>query len=114
MKFCALLKRNHFKTTGQSIRRYIIRFETNGSVLDHRKPKSDCFRKINHVHLQYVNMWMSRNPEMTAQSVLERLEKQCRVKVTKEYLCALRRLELVIKGNEVWPADLKQEREAQT
>lgn len=36
-------------------------------------------------------MWMSRNPEMTAQSVLERLERQCRVMVTKEYVCALRR-----------------------
>lgn len=28
---------------------------------------------------------------MTAQSVLERPEKQCRVKVTKEHVCALRR-----------------------
>lgn len=36
-------------------------------------------------------MWMSRNPEMIAQSVLERLERQCRVKVTKGYVCALRR-----------------------
>lgn len=36
-------------------------------------------------------MWMSRNPEMIAQSVLDRLERQCRVKVTKGYVCALRR-----------------------
>lgn len=37
VKICDLLKRNHnFKTTRQSSRRFIIRFETNGSVLDHR------------------------------------------------------------------------------
>jgi hypothetical protein len=36
-------------------------------------------------------MWMSNNPELTAQHVMEKLEKQCGVKVTKEYVCALRR-----------------------
>uniref|UniRef100_K1QQY2 Uncharacterized protein n=1 Tax=Magallana gigas TaxID=29159 RepID=K1QQY2_MAGGI len=55
-------RRNHnFKTTRQSLRRFIIRFETNGSVLDHRKPKSDCFRKINYVHLHHVDVSNSRN-----------------------------------------------------
>lgn len=48
---------------------------------------------------------------MTAQGVLERLERQrSRVKVIKEYVLAL---ELVIKDNKVWPTDLKQERVAQ-
>ena len=36
-------------------------------------------------------MWMADNPESTAQSVKERLERQCGVQVTKEYVCEIRR-----------------------
>uniref|UniRef100_A0A8W8LKA6 Transposase Tc1-like domain-containing protein n=1 Tax=Magallana gigas TaxID=29159 RepID=A0A8W8LKA6_MAGGI len=38
-------------------------------------------------------MWMSNtsNPELTAQCILRKLEKQCCVQVSKEYVCALRR-----------------------
>lgn len=50
-------------------------------------------RKIKPFHLEYVNMWMSNtsNPELTAQCILQKLEKQCGVQVSKEYVCALRR-----------------------
>lgn len=36
-------------------------------------------------------MWMSSNPEMTAICVKERLEKQCGVQVSKEWVCHIRR-----------------------
>lgn len=50
-------------------------------------------RKIKPFHLEYVNMWMSNtsNPELTAQCILQKLEKQCGVQVSKKYVCALRR-----------------------
>lgn len=38
-------------------------------------------------------MWMSNNPELTVQCtcILQKLEKQCGVQVSEEYVCALRR-----------------------
>lgn len=57
------------------------------------KPRTVTSRKIKPFHLEYVNMWMSNtsNPELTAQCILQKLEKQCGVQVSKEYVCALRR-----------------------
>lgn len=57
------------------------------------KPRTVTSRKIKPIHLEYVNMWMSNtsNPELTAQCILQKLEKQCGVQVSKEYVCALRR-----------------------
>lgn len=55
------------------------------------KPRTVTSRKIKPIHLEYVNMWMSNNPKLTAQCILQKLEKQCGVQVSKEYVCALRR-----------------------
>ncbi|XP_062568676.1 uncharacterized protein LOC134230838 [Saccostrea cucullata] len=87
-----ILKSNHkFQTTRQSIRRFLNRYKRTGSVHDQRKPRGNEFRKVTELHLQFVNMWMSCNPEMTAQTVLEKLEKQCGIKLSREYVCEIRR-----------------------
>lgn len=41
--------------------------------------------------MQFINMWMAQNPEMTAANIQGRLEKQCGIQLSKEYVCMLRR-----------------------
>ncbi|XP_065927438.1 uncharacterized protein [Magallana gigas] len=92
VKICKTLQDKHqFKTTRQSVRRFIIRFETTGCVHDKRKPRRPEHTKVRRIHMQFINMWMAQNPVMTAANIQGRLEKQCGIQLSKEYVCMLRR-----------------------
>lgn len=54
------------------------------------KPRTVTSREIKPIHLEYVYMWMSNNPELTAQCILQKLEHSAVFKF-QEYVCVLRR-----------------------
>lgn len=56
-----------------------------------RKPRRPEHTKVRRIHMQFINMWMAQNPEMTAANIQGRLEKQCGIQLSKEYVCMLRR-----------------------
>lgn len=56
-----------------------------------RKPRRPGHTKVRRIHMQFINMWMAKNPEMTASNIQGRLEKQCGIQLSKENVCMLRR-----------------------
>lgn len=73
------------------------------------KPRTVTSRKIKPIHLEYVYMWMSNNPELTAQCILQKLETQCGVQVSGICLCSETTSELVSQTYEIWTAHFPQE-----
>ena len=85
VKILKLLRIRHkLDVTRQSIRRFILKFNSTGTT--RRRPvEHDRRQNIWPVHLNFLQMCLSQNPESMAQQLKKMLDKHFDVSVSREY-----------------------------